>query len=65
MKNWRCDRPMAEKKRVLKYCNKECSNCFCGITKDATGHEHHAPDMTRGSRIFMLRNLDVMSGRKI
>lgn len=61
---YRCDRPMAEKKGVLQYCDRRCRECLCAIKIDEWGREEHNGDLQGGSSIFTARNIDRMSGRK-
>lgn len=63
---YRCDEPMAEKKGMLKYCNKRCMNCLCAIKTDALGndsHVHFNEELKQQSNLFTERNLDHLSGR--
>ena len=32
---YKCDVPMAEKKGLLKYCNKRCNGCIAAIWRDS------------------------------
>ena len=53
---YRCDVPMAKKKGILKYCDKKCRYCLCGIVMDERGYEFHVPDSLHGCTNFVLRN---------
>ena len=65
MNKWRCDRPMAEKKDIKKYCDGRCAQCLCAIQTDSLGHDAHNADMPNGCGNIATRNLKVMSGRLI
>ena len=60
---YRCDIPMATKKKIRKYCNGKCDQCLCGIGMDKLGHEYHVADMTGGCGNIVTRNIEEMSER--
>lgn len=61
--NYRCDKPMAEKKGVLKCCNQKCDECPCAIKNDG-GSESHVV-LERPCSTLALKNLNIMSGRRV
>ena len=57
----RCDKPMAEKKRLLP-CNKRCRTCVACIRISDDGRESHTPDFRDGGDPALLaRNLAIRS----
>lgn len=68
----RCDRQMADKKGVLKLCDKKCENCVASIEMNGSFSEGHAPiednDIKHSKwRDHKLteRNLRAMSGEEV
>lgn len=61
---YRCDRPMARKKGILRHCDKKCKYCLCAISMDEWGHEEHTPVMPGGCTNFTVKNLKIMMGRE-
>lgn len=60
---YRCDRPMARSKGILKYCNKKCAQCLCAIKVGSGGEDQHNGIMPQGSSPFTAKNIDIMMGR--
>ena len=59
----RCDRPMAEKKGILPYCDHKCKECMAGIRREDPGREGHFRP-TKDYKIRQ-RNLDYLNGGSI
>ena len=53
---YRCDKAMARKKGILKYCDHKCKYCLCGIGMNDLGYESHNPDNPNGCTNFIMRN---------
>lgn len=61
---YECDRSMARKKQIRKYCNRKCRGCICAITVDEWGRREHVPDLQDPCGNVTIRNINVMSGRE-
>lgn len=52
----RCDRPMAEKKRLLP-CDHRCSTCVACIERNEYGDERHVYHHHGGDPVLRARNM--------
>ena len=61
---YRCDVPMADKKGILRFCNKKCKECICAIAIDEWGRYEHVsmPDGGTCSNVT-LRNINHLNGQ--
>ena len=58
---YECDKPMAEKKRVLQYCNKKCADCLCAIGVDETGRREHVSNLRQPCGNILTRNIQWLN----
>lgn len=60
---YECDRSMARKKQIRKYCNRKCCGCICAITVDEWGRREHVQDLQEPCGNFVRRNIEVFSDK--
>lgn len=67
VRRYRCDKPMAHKKGLLKFCDRKCNRCVAGLAYGRGYIEGHVP--LQDEREFsdpklMARNMLILSGRR-
>lgn len=58
----RCDEPMARRKGILQYCDRNCERCIAGIRMEDSGIEAHCNP--KNDPKIRERNIRVLSGEE-